>query len=191
MKHVVFLMFVFSALSIQAQPKISVPKAAPSIRPIIEKVARDYYQNFNNIKGDTLAENAGTIQFTSKIQPQGALQTSITKYVDPYTYTWQSVLFESEDYEAAASKYKEYFKQLNGSSLTFYDKSTYKLTGNYDVPDEDRAFASSILQLDGTNHDLRLFKVEVGLSYAMPEWTVKVLVYEKIADDKIRPTPVY
>ena len=36
---------------------------------------------------------------------------------------------------------------------------------------------------------LQFFKVEIGLgNYSLPEWTVKVMIYEKVADDKMRPT---
>jgi hypothetical protein len=171
-----------------AQPKMIPPASSSSLRPVIEKVARDFYQNFNNIKGDTVNESENTIQFKSKIAPAGAIATSITKYVGPYSYLWQTIMFQSEDYQPAVDRYKEYFRQLNGTALTFYDKSSYKLKGSYDIPDESRSFASSILQLDSTNRDLRLFKVEVALNYTMPEWTVKVMVYEKIADKDVRPT---
>jgi hypothetical protein len=97
-------------------------------------------------------------------------------------------MFESEDYQAAVAKYKEYYRQLNGCTLTFYDKSSYKLLGNYDTPDENRSFASSILQLNNDNPDLALFKVEIALNYSLPQWTVKIMMYEKVADNKIRPT---
>lgn len=188
MKKLIFITFVFPAIAATAQSGISLKKAPNSLKPVIEKVARDYYQNFNNIKGDTVNETESTIEFTSKVSPTGALATSITKYIDPYSYTWQATMYQSEDYEAAVGKYKEYYKQLNGCTLTFYDKTSYKLVGGYDTPDESRAFASSILQLDGVNHDLELFKVEIALNYSLPDWTVKIMVYEKVADDKIRPT---
>jgi hypothetical protein len=179
------LFFCFSAL---AQPKISSDKKTPSIKETIEKVARDFYQDFTGIKGDTLNETQSTIEFKSRIMPPGALSASVTKYIDPYSYTWQSTLFESEDYETAAAKYKEYYRQLEGCTLTFYDKSSYKLTGVYDTPDENRAFASSILSPGNANPGLELFKVEIALSYSLPNWEVKVMVYEKVADNKIRPT---
>ncbi|MEO9022074.1 MAG: hypothetical protein ABI237_00265 [Ginsengibacter sp.] len=188
MKSFVVLVLILSSLVVNAQPKFPKPKPSPSIKPVIEQVARDYYQNFNNVKGDTVNQTVSTIEFKSKIAPTGALETSITKYIDPYSYTWQTTMFESEEYESAAAKYKELYKQLNGCTLTFYDKSSYKLTGAYDTPDDSRPFASSILQLDGTNHDLQLFKVEVALNYSMPQWIVKVMVYEKVADGEIRPT---
>jgi len=188
MKKIFFTMLVFPALAVSAQTRISLKKTPNTLKPVIEKVARDYYQNFNNIKGDTINKTASTIEFTSKVTPADALSTSITKYIDPYSYTWQATMFQSEDYEAAVEKYKEYYKQLNGCKLTFYDKTSYKLVGGYDTPDESRAFASSILQLDAINNDLELFKVEIALNYSLPDWTVKIMVYEKVADDKIRPT---
>jgi hypothetical protein len=188
MKKLLLALLIFPALVASAQPRISLKKTPNTLKPAVEKVARDYYQNFNNIKGDTISETESTIQFTSKVAPPDALSTSITKYIDPYSYTWEATMFQSEDYEEAVAKYKEYYKQLNGCTLTFYDKTSFKLNGPYDTPDEGRAFASSILQLDGVNHDLQLFKVEISLNYSLPDWTVQVLVYEKLADDKIRPT---
>jgi len=188
MKPIFILLLTFFAIAASAQPKLLLRKPVPSIKPVIEKVARDYYQNFNNIKGDTISETTSTIEFKSRVAPSDALSTSITKYVDPFSYTWQTTMFESEDYQAAVEKYKQYYKQLNGCTLTFYDNSSYKLFGEYDTPDEDRSFASSILELKGDKPDLQLFKVEVALNYAMPVWTVKIMMYEKLADNKIRPT---
>ena len=179
---------LFIVFTVIAQPNLQRVKSAPSLKPVIEKVARDYYQNFNNIKGDTVSQTESTIEFKSKIIPEGAIDASITKYINPYSYSWQTTMFQSEDYLAAVGKYKEYYNQLNGCTLTFYDKSSYKLGGKYDTPDENRAFASSILQLDNTNPDLKLFKVEVALTYSIPDWTVRIMVYEKVADDEIRPT---
>lgn len=188
MKKFLLTPIFLSALLANAQPKLLFKKSVPSIEPVIEKVAWDFYENFENIVGDTINQTVGTIEFTSLVVPPESLGTSITKYVDPYSYAWQTTMFESEDFPEASSRYKEYFRQLNGCKLTFYDKTTYNLSGNYDTPDENRPFASSILKLDGTNHDLQLFTVEVALTYSMPDWTVNVMFYEKVADDKIRPT---
>ena len=185
-----FLLFLLMAspFALFAQPKVKLAKSTPSVKFVVEQVARDFYQNFNNIKGDTLNITGSAIEFTSKVVPVASSSTSITKYVNPDSYSWQSILFKSEEYEAAVAKYKEYYRQINGATLTFYDKTSYKLSGYYDIPDENRAFASSILELNGTNHDLQLFKVEVALAYTMPEWFVKIMVYEKVADKDIRPT---
>lgn len=187
-KQLLTLTCIASSFVLFAQPRVQIARASPSVKLVIEKVAKDFYQNFNNIKSDTLSATASAIEFTSREAPVGALETSITKYIGPNSYSWQNTLFKSEEYESAVAKYKECYRQVNGATLTFYDKSAYKLSGYYDVPDENRTFASSILQLDGTNHDLQLFKVEVALNYSMPKWVVKVMVYEKVADKDIRPT---
>ncbi|HEY9341563.1 MAG TPA: hypothetical protein VIQ23_08290 [Hanamia sp.] len=191
MKLLLIVVFIFTTLSLCAQIKLPALKSSPSVKPDVEKVARDYYQNFNNIKGDTLMQTAGTIEFQSKIIPAGSLESTITKYSDPNSYSWQAIMFQTEDFKEAVSKYKQYYRQLNGANLTFYDRTSSKLTGPYDVPDEDRSFASSILELDSKKHDLQLFKVEVALNYSFPQWTVKIMVYEKIADENMRPSALY
>ena len=191
MKLLLIVVSIFTTLSLSAQIKLPALKSSPSVKPDVEKVARDYYQNFNNIKGDTLMQTAGTIEFQSKIIPAGSLESTITKYSDPNSYSWQAIMFQTEDFKEAVSKYKQYYRQLNGANLTFYDRTSSKLTGPYDVPDEDRSFASSILELDSKKHDLQLFKVEVALNYSFPQWTVKIMVYEKIADENMRPSALY
>ena len=191
MKLLLSVGFIFTTVSLSAQIKLAALKSSSSVKPDVEKVARDYYQNFNNIKGDTLMVTTATIDFKSKIIPPGALESTVTKYSDPNSYSWQATMFQTEDFKEAVSKYKQYYRQLNGANLTFYDRTSSKLTGPYDVPDEDRSFASSILELDARKHELQLFKVEVALNYSFPQWTVKIMVYEKIADENMRPSALY
>jgi ABC-type antimicrobial peptide transport system permease subunit len=188
MRKIISTLFILQSIAATAQSVVSLKKSSNTLKPVVEQVARDFYQNFNNVKGDTLNQSEETIEFASRISPPDAISTSITKYLQPYSYTWEATMFQTENYEEAVEKYKSYYRQLNGAKLTFYDKTAYHLSGRYDAPDEARAFASSILQLNPSNNDLQLFKVEIGLSYSLPEWTVKVMIYEKIADDKIRPT---
>lgn len=188
MRKIFFTLTILQSITGSTQPLVSLKKSSNTLKPVVEQVARDFYQNFNSIKGDTINQSEETIEFASRIAPSDAISTSITKYLQPYSYTWEATMFKTENYEEAVEKYKNYYRQLNGSKLTFYDKTSYNLSGDYDAPDEGRAFASSILQLNPSNNDLQFFKIEIGLSYSLPEWTVKVMIYEKIADDKIRPT---
>jgi hypothetical protein len=187
MKQLLTVVCVLTATSIFAQPKLAVFKNSSSIKADIEKVAADYFENFNNLKGEIIIETGSTIQFQSKVMPAGALDATITKY-KPNSYSWQSTLFKTEDFKEAVAKYKQYFRQLDGATFSFYDKSRYKLSGIYDVPDEGRSFASSTLEIQDPGNNLKLFKVEIGLNFAFPEWIVKILVYEKIADEDVRPT---
>ena len=163
-------------------------KSGPSIKSDIEKVARDLYDGFNNIKGDTLMQASNTITFSSKVIPAGATNCLVIKHPYPNSFSWQATMFESEEFSEAVAKYKTFYRQLSGSSITFYDKVSYKLAGEYDAPDEGRAFASSLLKLNDANENLKAFKIEIGLNYSFPLWEVTILVYEKVADEDVRPS---
>ena len=191
MKRLTAVVCMFASMSLYAQPKLSIFKSSNSIKPDLEKVVHDYFDNFDNIKGDTISQNASIIEFTSKVVPPGALDASITKYKTPKTYSWQSTMFKSEEFKDAVAKYKQYFRQLNGATFVFADETSYRLAGQYDAPDEERAFASSVLETSSYDRSMKLFKIEIGLNFTFPEWAVKIMVYEKIADEDIRPSTNY
>ncbi len=188
MKKLFTPLCIFLAFSVSAQLKLPGLKANSSIKTDIEKVASDYFKNFDNIKGDTLMNGYGTIEFYSKVVPAGALDATITHYISSKTYSWQSTLFKAEEFKEAASRYKQYFRQLNGATFTFTDKNSYRLSGIYDTPDEGRTFASSLLEVSSYDRNLKHFKVELALNYVLHEWVIRVMIYEKVADEDIRPS---
>ena len=199
MKKLIALAFLCFAGSTYAQFRLPVKltgkqsekqterKIVPSIKTDIQRVARDLYDDFNNIKGDTLRYSSGVIAFDSKIVPPGAKDCFILKHPYPNSYSWQATMFESDNFDEAVAKYKSYYRQLFGSMITFYDNTSYKLKGEYDTPDEGRTFASTLLTLDEASANVKSFKIEIGLNYSFPDWAVTILVYEKIADEDLRP----
>lgn len=199
MKKLIALAFLCIAGSTYAQFKLpgrligkhsekqAEKKATPSIKADIQKVARDLYEGFDNIRGDTLRYSTNIITFESKVVPVGAKECIVLKHPYPNSYSWQATMFESDDFDEAIAKYKSYYKQLFGSMIRFYDNTSYKLIGEYDTPDESRAFASSMLKLDEPSANVKAFKIKIGLNYSFPEWAVTILVYEKMADEDMRP----
>lgn len=189
MKKFFILSFIFSNFHVIAQNKLTTLKTSNSIKPDIEKVARDYYDHFNNIKGKKIVETVSTIEYQSKIIPEGALESTITEIKSLHNvYSWQATMLTTDDYEKAVEKYKHIYRQLNGANFLMDDNKSWKFKGDYDAPDENRAFASSVLEPDVSEPVLQRLKVEVALNYTMPEWTVKIMVYEKIPDEDIRPS---
>ena len=187
MKKLLIPVLIFSGISVRAQNKLPVIKVANIIKPDIEKVARDYYQHFYNIKGDTILESVNTIEYQSKVIPQGASDCIITEIKGLHNvYSWEATMLNTEDFEKAVEKYRQIYRQLDGANFVMPDHKSWKFKGDYDTPQESRAFASSLLQADVTEKALQKLKVEVALNYTMPNWTVKVLVYEKEADEDIR-----
>ena len=191
MKRLTSVVFIFTTISLAAQPKLSVFKSSTSVKADIEKVVHDYFDNFDNIKGDTLTQTVSTIEFYSKVVPDGSLETTITKYKTPKTYSWQSTMFRTEKFKEAIAKYKQYYRQLNGATFVFSNETSYRISGQYDAPDEDRAFASSVLEVNSYDRDMKCFKIGIELDYAFPEWAVKITVYEKVDDKGINPSSGY
>ncbi len=189
MKKLYSLLLILSGLSTVAQNKISPGKIIPAINADIEKVARDYYAHFANIKGEKISETENIIEYSSKINPRGALESTIMqiKSLDNF-YSWQALMLDTEDYKQAVAKYKELYNQLNGIKLSLNNGKSYKLKGAYDTPDEARGFASSLMGFDARINEMNQFKIEIALNYAMPEWSVKIYLYEKENDEDIRPT---
>ena len=189
MKKLSIALFVLSSLSLVAQNKISNFKTIPGINIEIEKVARDYYDHFDNIKGEKISETENIIEYSSKINPPGSVESTIMQIKSLNNcYSWQSLMLDTEDYNQAVVKNKQLYKQLNGARLSLNDGKTYKLKGNFDNPDQARGFASSLLSLDASESEMHQFKIEIALNYAMPEWSVKIYLYEKEDDEDMRPT---
>ena len=189
MKNLCLLIFVLSSPGISAQNKLSAQKFTSAIKQDILKVAGDYYEHFFNTKGEIISETTSTIEYKSKILPQGALESTITQIKNlENVFSWQATMMNTEDHDIAIAKYKQIYSRLNGANFVMNDGKTCKIKGPYDAPDDDRAFASSILEPDLKEKYLQRLKIEIALSYNMPEWSVKILVYEKEPDEDIRPT---
>lgn len=189
MKRLGSIFVLLITIQLSAQNKIPALKISSSIKPDIEKVAGDYYDHFDQIKGEVISETVSTIEYASKVLPLGASESSITEIKSVHNnFSWQAIMFTTEDYKKATEKYKEIYNELNGTNYNMHENRPWRFKGSYDSPDDDRAFASSILEPDKSEKSLRKLKIEVALNYNIPEWTVKVLIYEKESDEDIRPT---
>jgi hypothetical protein len=182
-----FLLFVIAFLNQSNAQSLKI-KPVTSIRPQVQQLIHTYFHHFDGVKGDTLSQSNGSIIYSSKILPPGATESTITQYRIGNSYSWQATLLHTEDFDKAVELYKKYYQQLNGMPVMMDDKTTTKLGGQFDQPEESRSFASSILELQKVNKGLKLLKVEISMNYSLPEWTVKLLIYEKQADEDMRPT---
>ena len=189
MKKLLTAPLIVCSICVFAQRQSILPVNAKSVKPEIATVMADYYDQFLNIKGDTISETKSAVEFQSKVIPEGALRCSITEIKSLYKVcSWQAVMYSSEDFQNAVEKYRRYFIQLNGASFMMEDHHPYRFKGVYDIPAETRAFASSILEPEVQQAALQKVKIEVALNYGMPDWTVSIYIYSKENDADIRPT---
>lgn len=169
-----------------AQLKLPLKGNANSgLRNDLQKVVEAFPHQFQEIRGQVVANNPQTVEYASLVKPDGAQETMIVKYsseVKP-VYSWQSVLLTTEDYEEAAKKYKTVYHQLEGMNVK-YVVDKYTLRGEYEAPDESRGFATSVLAPAHPPAALKKLRVEVSMQYEFPEWKVNIMVFEKEKEDE-------
>jgi hypothetical protein len=178
------LFSVFVYFTSSAQIRIPVPG---SIKNDVQKIVSEYPQNFQSIRGEVLNQNPQSTEYLSLLKVGDAKECVITKYSSgaKAIYSWQALMFNSEDFEAAAKKYKWLYNQLKGMNV-YYIKDQYTLRGAYDEAEESKKFASSVLTLTSPPGPLKKLKVEASLQFEFPEWKVSLLVYEKEREDDER-----
>ena len=177
-----FCLFIFNCASAQLKLPIN-----NSLRSDFQKIVTEYPVQFEGIRGDIINQNPQSIEYLSQLRLGDATECSIIKYSSGSKpiYSWQGVLFITEDFEAASKKYKWLFNQLKGLNI-FYVKDQYTLQGSFEEADESRKFTNSILEPVAPPDPLKKLKVEVALRFEFPEWKVNLLVYEKEREDDER-----
>jgi hypothetical protein len=160
------------------------PVGSTSFRNDIQKVVEEYPHQYASLRGEVINKNPQTVEYASRIKPDGAQETMIVEYSSfgKQVYTWQSTLLTTEDYEEAAKKYKWLYTQLKGMNIK-YVADLYTLRGKYAEPDESIGFATSILTPAHPPTPLAKLKIEVSLNYEFPEWKVSLLIYDKERED--------
>ena len=171
------------ACSIHSSAQFRLP-VNNSIRNDFQKIVVEYTHNFANICGQVINQNPQTVEYASEIKLGGAQQCVVTKYSSGSKpiYTWQALMFTSEDFETASKKYKWLFSQLKGTNV-HYVKDQYTLQGQFEPADESRKFTTSVLVVNAPPTPLEKLKVEVALLFEFPEWKVNLTVFEKERED--------
>ena len=182
------LLFVFCSSAQLSLKGLKMPAANTGFRNDIQKVVEDYPHQFVNLRGDVLNTNPQSVEYASRLRPQGTQEAMIVKYsaLNKEIYSWQATVLTTEDFEEAAKKYKWLYTQLKGMNVT-YVADQYTLTGPYEEPEESLGFATSTLVLHHPPTPLRKLKVEVSMNFEFPEWKVNLLVFEKEREDDEEP----
>ena len=183
LKLTVLFLFVYLCHA-SAQLKFAVNN---SLRSDFQKIMSEYPHHFQNIRGEIINQNPQTVEYASQLKLAGAEECVITKYSSGLkpVYSWQALMFVSEDFDAAHKKYKWVFSQLKGMNI-YYVRDQYTLKGDFEEADESRKFTNSILAPVAPPDPLKKLKIDVALQFEFPEWKVKLLVYEKEREDDER-----
>lgn len=183
MKYLKLAVFSILLGSVSASAQLRLPIHS-ALRNDFQKVVAEYTHNFQNIIGRVVNQNPQTTEYASELTLADAQECIITKYSSgsKAIYSWQALMFTSEDFETASKKYKWLYNQLKGSNV-YYVKDQYTLKGKFEEADESRKFTTSMLTVSAPPEPLKKLKVEVALQFDFPEWKVSLTVYEKERED--------
>ena len=163
MKNLCLLIFILATLHIKAQNKPLVVKFS-SITPDIVRAAHDYYDHFFHYQRRKNFRNRKHDRIQKQNIAPGSIRKSTIMQIKSLqnVYSWQATMMNTDDHDKAVAKYKQIYRQLNGANFAMNDGKTCKIKGPYDAPDDDRAFASSILEPDVKEKYLQRLKIEVA-----------------------------
>ncbi len=151
----------------------------------IKKVIEDYPDRFANLLGELIVQNPQSTDYQCNFKVNGAEETTITRYTSKNNnvYSWQSLMLTTESFEKAKQKFKTLFNQLNNLSVNPGNAGSFHLKGTYEIPTEEKKFASVLFSFKSADEGIKKLKVEISLQYELMEWKVSVLVYDRERED--------
>ncbi|MBC7902273.1 MAG: hypothetical protein H7Y27_02585 [Gemmatimonadaceae bacterium] len=166
-----------------AQLKGPLLKSGPFPKAI-EAVLHDFPNNLRNLNGELILSLAEIDNYESLVKMPGSIECSITRYhsVEDTLASWQAKMFQGEEFNVAAQRYTELYRQLKSCYLRLVDGSIVYLNCSYDAPKEENDFVTSTLRLDTGDWHYKEVKIELELVYQFPEWIVNINVVNKKKD---------
>ncbi len=154
---------------------------------VMEAVLHDFPNNYRNISGDLVLDQAEIENYASLVQLPGASECMVTRYhsVEDTTASWQAKMFHNEDYKLVAVQYKELYRQLKNCYLRLVDGSIIYLNAEWEAPTEEKPFVMSTLRLATGDERYKEMKIDLEMVYQFPEWTININVVGK-KDDSLK-----
>jgi hypothetical protein len=147
----------------------------------LEKVIRDYPNQFKNIKGELLPSAAASTEYRSTVVIPGAESATIIQHTDAdkHNVSWQAVLFASGNFDDAREKYKELFGQIKNTIVKLEGERPVILNGQYESPAEEKHENNLVFDLLPATGSTQQMKVSLSLLKTSQRWKVVLSVYDK------------
>jgi hypothetical protein len=145
---------------------------------VLEKVIQDYPNHFYNIKGELISNVRQTMRYRSTLQLPGASSSTITLNTVAGS-GWSCTVLESGSFETAKNRYAEIYSQLSNSIITSGNQKTFILSGQYEMPAEDRKSTLIVFSLLPGVGDMKNLKVDLSLREEEKVWKIILSVQDK------------
>ncbi len=162
-----------------------------TIRPDLEKVINDYPNQFALIKGQQNQAEPNIIEYSSKVEMKGAVETKIIGYPanKKINWLWEAKLFVTEDINTLKKQYKAYYNDILGKSL--FSKganNSIQPTNTYTAPSEELRLWSNQFHINDATGEFSRMVIDLIAEYHNFEWVVYLRVYDKEKDEEMRPS---
>lgn len=151
---------------------------------ILEKVIQDYPNHFYNIKGELISQASQSARYRSTLQLPGAESTVITVSTGGQASGWTCTVLETKSFEEAKQRFATMYGELSNSIITAPGQKTYILSGQYEVPAEERKTTRIVFSLLPTVGELKKLKVELALRQEGDRWRIQLIVQDKDPRDE-------
>jgi hypothetical protein len=146
---------------------------------VLEKVIQDYPNHFYNIKGELISQALQTSRYKSTLQLPGAESTVITVSSGSRGSDWSCVVMETKNFSEAKEKFASIYNQLSNSIITAGGQKTSILSGQYEMPAEEKKSTSIVFSLLPGVGEMKKIKVELTLQQAQNGWEIRLSVDDK------------
>ncbi|RXK60751.1 hypothetical protein ESA94_09820 [Lacibacter luteus] len=162
-----------------------------TIRPDLEKVINDYPNQFALIKGEQNQAEPNIIEYSSKVEMKGAVETKIIGFPanKKINWLWEAKLFVTEDINELKKQYKAYYNDILGKSL--FSKganNSIRPSNTYSAPSEELRLWSNQFHINDATGEFSKLVIDLIAEYQNFEWVVYLRVYDKEKDEEMRPS---
>ena len=180
---------VFAPTHSKAQLKLL--NNSPEFRQAFDKIMADYSNRFRNLKGESVINNPESSEYESNIKLPGAEECTVIQMrnTKQETSAWQALMLSTDDYDAASKKYKQLYNQLHNAVVRL-DKggNQYTIKGELDKPSDEKKIISTIFDLSPETIYTQKVHIELSMAYELLEWKVRITIYDKEDDERVRPS---
>ncbi|ULQ57504.1 hypothetical protein KJS94_04735 [Flavihumibacter rivuli] len=186
MKRTLLSCLLLACLS-QSRAQLLTRKPDPSFNQAVQTIFFDLKDNFRGIQGELLVDEAEYEKFASTVQLPGAMECLITRFhsVIDTTASWQATMLVTEEFEEAASLYKQLCNQMKQVKLKMVDGSIVYFKTDIEPVSGTRRFSTSVFTIPYYDPRMADAKVEVELVSYLTEFRVQVNIHTKKKDDQI------
>lgn len=153
-----------------------------SLTDAVERVISEMPTRLSHIRGELLANNPEAIDYTSLLQLSGADNCVISVFNTPgdTTAAWKADLPVLDDWGQARKAFSSAYESLHRARITrLHPGVVYRLEGDFQAADETKQTNVIEFTLDPAGEEFQKVRVQILLTYTMPEWRLEVQVYEK------------